>query len=309
VVTASPERGAAVSAEYPDAVVLDSPDALFARAHDFDLVVVGTPNSSHVPLARRAIAAGLAVVVDKPVAIASADARALVAEANDAGVPLTVFQNRRWDGDFLTLQELIAGGEAGEIRTFETAFEWWTPKVRTKWKDTTPAAEGGGLVYDLAPHLVDQAIRLFGPVGEVRAELDRRRPGAVAEDDALVSLRHESGVRSRLWMSAVAPVPRPRFRVVGSRAVVEVHGLDPQEGQSIAGLRPRDSGYGVSDPDRVARVRTPEGERPVPLRPGAHLEFYRLLADALLDGAPLPVDPADSIRGLEVIERALAEVR
>ncbi|GAB3274286.1 Gfo/Idh/MocA family protein [Kineosporia babensis] len=305
VVTSSPERAAVVAAEYPGTVVLSSTDELFDRAEEFDLVVIGSPNETHAPLALRAIEAGLHVVIDKPIAVTAAESRQVVEAAAAAGVKLTVFQNRRWDGDFKTLQAVLEKGELGEVRQFETSFEWWSPKVTERWKDTATPQSGGGMLYDLGPHLIDQAIQLFGPVEEIHAELDARRPGAFNDDDSFMTMRHTSGVRTRMWMSAISPAPRPRFRVVGSQGVFVSEGLDPQEPQSIAGRRPGSEGFGRHDDGRTATISTPEGERAVELQAGEYLAFYRLLGDALTDSASLPIDPADSITALELIERAV----
>ena len=113
---------------------------------------------------------------------------------------LKVFQNRRWDGDFLTVRDVLTSGELGDLFVFESAFEWWKPEVMDRRKDRTTVADGGGILYDLAPHLIDQALILFGPVRTVHAEVDARRLNSVNDDDVLVSLEHESGVRSRLWL-------------------------------------------------------------------------------------------------------------
>ncbi|MBT0768546.1 Gfo/Idh/MocA family oxidoreductase [Kineosporia sp. J2-2] len=307
VVTSSPERAAAVRERHPGAAVLPGVDELIERAGEFDLVVVGSPNETHAPLALRAIGAGLNVVIDKPVAVTAREGRQVAEAARAAGVVLSVFQNRRWDGDFLTLRALLERGELGTVHQFESAFEWWKPRVGQRRKDLAPQDAGGGILYDLGPHLIDQAVQLFGPVREVHAELDTRRPGSPSDDDSFVSLLHAGGVRSRLWMSAVAPSARPRFRVTGSEGVFVSQGLDPQEQHSKAGLRPLDQGYGVHEDGRTATVLTPDGgSRPVPLEPGEHLRFYRLLGDALTGGAPVPVDPDDPIAVLELIERAVA---
>ncbi|SOD67790.1 Predicted dehydrogenase [Streptomyces zhaozhouensis] len=307
IVTTDPDRVAAAG-EYADADVLASADEVFAR-DDLDVVVITSPHETHAPFARRAFAKGLAVVVDKPLGISAAESRALAAEAEAAGVPLTVFQNRRWDGDFLTVRETLTAGEIGEVRQFESAFERWAPRLTSRWKDVATPEQGGGILFDLGPHLIDQALLLFGDVVDVHAELDRRRPGAVADDDVFLSLTHANGVRSRLWMSATSPSNRPRFRVVGSRGVLTSHGLDPQEPQSKAGMRPGDPGFGVHEDGRAAVLASPEGERAVPLRAGEHLAFYRALGDALTKGTPLPVDPADAVRGLEIIETARGAAR
>lgn len=302
VVTSSSSRAAAVRADYEGTAVYDSVDRLLEHAATLDLVIVASPNDTHAPLAMRAIGAGLNVVLDKPMAVTSEEAQTVADAAAEAGVILTVFQNRRWDGDFRTLVEVVERGDLGEVRQFDSAFEWWSPSVGPRWKDTAGVVAGGGILYDLGPHLLDQALRLFGDVQAVHGELDIRRPGGGADDDSFVSLHHSSGVRSRLWMSAVAPVSRPRFRVIGSRAVFRSEGLDPQEAHAIEGRRPTDPAFGLHDDGRSAIIDGPDGVRAIALLPGDHLAFYRELADALLvDGAP-PVDPRDSIRVLEIIE-------
>lgn len=305
VVTSDAERSAAARADHPGATVLPRAQDALERADELDVVVVATPNHLHVPQAQAALDAGLHVVVDKPVAVTSAQARALVTRAADAGRVLTVFQNRRWDGDFRTLRRVLESGDLGDVVTFESAFEWWKPQVTGRRKDQVPLAEGGGILYDLGPHLVDQAVQLFGPVVEVHAEVDARRAGAVNDDDAFVSLRHETGVRSRLWMSALAAQRRPRFRVLGTRGAFVKHGLDPQEHQLAAGVRPGDARLGVEPESAWATVGV-EGEdvRRESTLPGDYAEFYRLLAAAVRGEGPVPVDPEDAVRALEVLEAA-----
>ncbi|WP_308798541.1 Gfo/Idh/MocA family protein [Agromyces silvae] len=309
VVTGSPERAAAAAVAYPGATVVGGADALFARADEFDLVVIGSPNETHAPLALRAIDAGKHVVVDKPVAVTVAEAEAVVERAWARGVVFSVFQNRRWDGDFLTLRDVLASGELGEVRQFESAFEWFAPELGERWKDTAPHAAGGGIAYDLAPHLIDQAVQLFGPVADLHAELDVRRAGGAADDEAFISMRHGSGVRARLWMSAVAPASRPRFRVVGEHGVLTFHGLDPQEPQLIDGVRPGDPGYGRHADGRAAELEGPSGARRIPLAAGDYPAYYRALAAAITEGRPVPVDPADSIAALALIEQVVAGAR
>jgi predicted dehydrogenase len=177
VVTANPERARQVRERYPGAVVVDSAERLWERAPDLDLTVVATPNRTHVPLAVAALDAGLAVVVDKPLATTAEDGRRLADEARRRGLLLSVFQNRRWDGDFLTLRRLIGEGALGEVHRFESRFERWRPTPKTGWREQGDPAEAGGVLFDLGAHLIDQALVLFGPARRVYAELDRRRPG------------------------------------------------------------------------------------------------------------------------------------
>lgn len=305
IVTSDPTRAAAARAEHPGARVVADAHAAFALAGDCDLAVVCTPNNTHVELARRSLDAGLHVVVDKPLALTVREAEELVAAADDAGRTLTVFQNRRWDGDFLTVRDVLASGELGDVFGFESAFEWWKPEVTDGRKDRTLLADGGGILYDLAPHLIDQALLLFGPVRAVHAELDARRPGAVNDDDVLVSLEHVGGVRSRLWMSGVAAQARPRFVLRGTRGSYLTHRLDPQESQLRAGMRPDDAEFGVKPREEWGRIGTDADRREVPTRRGSYESYYRELAGALRTGARPPVDPRDSIAVLAIIERAL----
>lgn len=299
VVTSQVDR---LAADHPGAVAVADVDALLARP-GLDLVVVASPTPLHVAHAEAAIDAGYATVVDKPFAPDAAAGRALVERAQAAGVPFTVFQNRRWDGDFLTLQRLVGDGSLGEVRRFESGFEWWKPSVDGSWKSTTGAGEGGGILFDLGAHLIDQALLLFGPASVSHAEIRNRRGGA-ADDDALVVLQHDAGATSHLWMSAVAPIAGPRFRVLGSRAGFVSWDLDPQEGQLAGGMHPGDPRLGRAG--APARVGTDAHPDELAILPGDYAGFYRQLAAALRDGAPLPVDPAGPVAVLDIIGSAQA---
>jgi predicted dehydrogenase len=304
VVTASPQRQEQVRREHPNAEILSSVDELWAMAADLGLVVVASPNVSHVALATAAIRAGIPVLVDKPIAARSDQARALVREARDRGVLLTVYQNRRWDGDVQTLRQLLSSGELGEPLRFESRFERWRPEPKPGWRESGAAEDAGGLLVDLGSHLIDQALLLFGPVTHVYAELDRRRPGVEVDDDAFVALAHASGVRSHLWMSVMAADQAPRLRVRGTRAAYVKFGLDAQEDALRAGGRPNQPGWGQEPEERWGRIEGPTGARIVPTVPGSYQQFYRQLEAALRGTGPVPVDPQDSIRVLELIEAA-----
>lgn len=302
VVTSQTER---LAADHPGATAVPDVEALLAHP-GLDLVVVASPTPLHVAHATAAIDAGLATVVDKPFAPEAAAGRALVERARAAGVPFTVFQNRRWDGDFLTLRRLVADGTLGEVRRFESRFEWWKPETDASWKSTTAADDGGGILFDLGAHLIDQALLLFGPARIAHAELANRRGGA-ADDDAFVALEHEQGTVSHLWMSAVAPLAGPRFRALGSSCGFESWGLDPQEGQLAAGMRPGDPALGVAA--REARLGTDADAAALPLAAGDYAGFYRELAAALREGAPLPVDATGPLAVLDLIDAARAITR
>ena len=222
--------------------------------------------------------------MDKPLALDAASAAALVDEFAAARVPLTVFQNRRWDGDFLTVRRLVESGTLGALTRFESRFERFRPELRDgAWRESGDAAEGGGLLLDLGAHLVDHALTLFGFPLRVYAEVDVRRPGAQVDDDVFVALEHPGGVRSHLWMSAIAPAGGRFMRASGTRAGIETPGLDPQEDQLAAGLRPGDANWGEGEPARLADA---DGERTLPIERGAYERFYAGVRDALRgDGA------------------------
>ncbi|WP_200214637.1 Gfo/Idh/MocA family protein [Micromonospora coerulea] len=304
IVTANPERREQARQEHPDTRLLDDADQLWAAADALDLIVVATPNRQHAPMARAAVAVGLPVVVDKPLAPTAVECRALVDEAADRGVPLTVFQNRRWDGDLLTVRRLVEAGELGRVSRFESRFERWRPAIKPGWRESAAPGEAGGALFDLGAHLVDQAVQLFGPVEQVYAEVDRRRPGAEVDDDAFVALTHTGGVRSHLWMSAVTPQLGPRLRVLGDRAGYTTYGLDPQEDALRDGGRPDAPGWGEVTPDRYGQLGVDGELRPVPTEPGRYQAFYAQVAAALRDGTPMPVDPRDAVATVALIELA-----
>jgi predicted dehydrogenase len=278
-------------------------DQLWQLAGQLDLVVIAAPPAAHVPLAHAALDHGLAVVVDKPLAVSAAQARDLVDRAEALDVPLTVFQNRRWDGDFLTVRRLITDGALGDVRRLESRFEWWKPEEGKRWKARATPAEGGGILFDLGAHLVDQAVQLFGPVEDVHAELAQHRAGVGAEDDAFVSLLHTSGTRSQLWMNAMAAQAGPRFHILGSTSGYTTWGLDGQEAALKRGALPTDEGFGVAPESTWGVVGRDGSLEHIPTERGDYAAFYDRLARSLLDGAPLPVDPRDAVDVIALIEQ------
>jgi predicted dehydrogenase len=304
VVTGNEERREQALREHLGATVVGTADEVWQRAAELDLAVIATPNSSHVPLGLAALEAGLAVVVDKPLALNAAEGGRLVDAAAERGLMLTAFQNRRWDGDFLTLRRLLDANELGRVYRFESRFERWRPELGGGWRERVPPDEGGGLLLDLGSHLVDQAVQLFGPVGGLHAEVDARREGAVADDDVFLALEHESGIRSHLWASVLAAEPGPRFRVLGDRAAFVKEGLDVQEEALRTGRSPTEPGFGDEPRERWGRLVAGEKSREVPTEPGSYSAFYAGVAASLRDGAPPPVDPRDAVAVLELLDEA-----
>ncbi|MEU5428272.1 Gfo/Idh/MocA family oxidoreductase [Streptomyces olivoreticuli] len=311
VVTASPERQRQAVTEHPGVRTVADADALFARADELDLIVIASPNRTHVDFARTALEAGLPVVVDKPLAATAAEAEALADLAEERGLLLGAFQNRRWDNDFRTVQQLVRDGALGEVLRFESRFERWRPRPKGGWRESGDPAEIGGLLYDLGSHVVDQALALFGPAATVYAEVDVRRPGAEADDDTFIAVTHTNGVRSHLWVSAVTAQLGPRFRVLGSTGGYVKYGLDPQEAALREGLRPTDdrTAWGVEPESAWGRIGAGESPRtgggePVPTLPGDYPAYYAAVAQALRTGGEPPVTAREAAATLRVLEAA-----
>ena len=302
IVTGNEERRRAASVEYPDAVIL--PDAAALLAESPDIIVISTPNATHYPLAREAINAGAHVVVDKPFSVSSADARALAQFAGAKGRFAIPFQNRRWDGDFLTLKALIAAGTLGRVSRFESRFDRWRMIPKPGWQLHDAAERGESILHDLHTHLIDQALVLFGPATHVYAELRRVRPETTVADDAFVALTHASGVESHLTASIAAGQAGPRYHAMGSHAAYVKHGVDIQEETLRAGMRPGAPAYGDEPRERWGTVGAGAQVTEVPTLRGDYSPFYAGVAAAVLDGAPLPVDVERVINGLEIVEAA-----
>ena len=305
IVTSDPSRRQRAARRFPAAALCASVDELWARAADLDLVVVASPNTHHVPQATQALALGLAVVVDKPLALTAAEGRRLLASAREADGLLSVFQNRRWDSDHLTVKRLLAAGALGDVLRYEARFERFRPQLArgdAGWRETLPPDAGGGLLLDLGSHLVDQALSLFGPASHVYCESSHRRGGA-GDDDDFISLRHAAGIRSHLSLSALAGAPGPRLRILGTRAAYVPEALDGQEQALHAGIGDG-AGWGIEPESRWGALVRGDEREPVPAEPGDWPAFYRQMAAAVRGDAPVPVDPADAVRVLEVLDAA-----
>lgn len=310
IVTDDPARRRQAQADHPEATIHSTAEDLWSRGSALAAVVVATPNASHAPLATQAIDHGLAVVVDKPLALSSREATQLIDHAEQKRTPLTVFQNRRWDSDQLTLRNLLREGALGTVQRYESRFERWRREPRPEvWRERAAPYQGGGLLLDLGSHLIDQALHHFGPVQTVYAEIANRR-GTPADDDAFLALTHSSGVVSHLHVSALVAAPGPRLRVLGSEGALLVRELDSQEERLRAGQRPDLTPDWGEEPEH-ARPRLISGERSIPIRPerGSWQTFYAHFRDVLsgtvlVASASLPVDPRDAVATLRVIEAA-----
>lgn len=299
VVTGSAERAAQARADVPGVVVVPTADRLWELAADLDLVVVASPNATHVPFAETAVGLGLATVVDKPLAPTADEGARLVALAAERGVPLSVFANRRWDSDTLTAADLVGSGVLGDVVRVESRFARYRPEVDDRWKEQPDGA--GGVLRDLGPHLVDAALRLLGPAGSVYAEVRAVRPGARVDDDAFLALSHAGGAVSHLWASLVAPVTGPRLVVQGTRGGWVKDAVDGQEDAFKAGV--------AVPPEPDGRLVDATGNRAVPSLPGTWSTYYRDVVAALTGGGPLPVAGDDAVAVLRVLDAARESAR
>ena len=296
-------RAGEMAAAFPGVPVLGSADALFADP-GIDLVVVATPNDTHLPLGRAALAAGKHVVIDKPVAPDPAGAAALAEAAQAAGRLAIPFHNRRWDGDFLTLAALLAAGTLGEVMLAELRWDRFRPAIKPGWRER--AGEGAGLLADLGPHLIDQAIALWGMPDAVSADIACQRDGAAVDDYFEVTLHHG---RARVVCAAASLVAagRPRFAVHGTGGSFVKYGIDPQEAVLRAGGGPDDPGYGEEPAEAWGRRTDANGAQSrVPSLRGDWRRFYAGVVSAVEGTTPPPVAIDDAVAGLRVI--ALARI-
>ncbi|MCV7468219.1 oxidoreductase, partial [Micrococcus luteus] len=302
VVSSRPD---AVHADLPDVVVVPDVDALLA-CHDVDLVVIAAPNDQHAPLARTALRAGRHVVVDKPFTLSLAEARELRDLAAETGRVLRVFQNRRFDSDFLGIAELVRSGRLGDVVHLESRIDRFRPTVRDRWREA--AVPGGGIWFDLGPHLVDQALLLFGVPDRVDADLAVLRPGAPVEDWAHCVLQYP-GRRVVLQASMLVAGGSPRFAVHGTRGSAVKELPDQQEAQLRAGLLPGAEGWGV-DPDPILLHDVEGNIERVPAPTGAQQRSYTGVRNAIL-GRPGSdaATPDQAVAVMAVLEAAVASAR
>ncbi|MDN3526225.1 oxidoreductase [Halomonas sabkhae] len=302
---------AKVQAVYPGMTVHERSQALFADPQ-IDLVVIATPNEWHFPLAKAALAAGKHVVVDKPMAVSLAEARQLKTLAENAQRLLSVFHNRRWDNDFLTLKALFERGDLGRITALESRFDRFRPHVGDRWREHH--RPGSGVWFDLGPHLLDQARELFGMPRAILLELSNARDGAEIDDDFLAVLDYDAGPRVTLSASSLIAEPTPRFAVHGTRGSFTKYGLDPQEDWLKAGATP-EPGWGVDE--TPARLMLDEGQgeeialvrHELPCEAGDYRAYYDAIAETLLHGTPPPVTAESALDTMALLEAGLDSYR
>jgi predicted dehydrogenase len=297
----SSSRPDRVHADLPGIPVVTTPEETFALP-SVELVVIATPNDTHVSIAASALTAGKHVVIEKPFAPTLEEARALALLAERNHRVLTVFQNRRWDGDFLAVTDLLARTALGDVAHFESHFDRYRALVRDRWRER--AGVGSGLWYDLGPHLVDQALQLFGLPDRVMASLAAQRAGAQADDWAHAILEYRR-LRVVLHASVLVAARLPRFVVHGQAGSWVKYGLDAQEGHLVAALTPGTAGPAPDSEHAVLVDGISGAENDMPIPRGDYRQFYMQLRDALQGVGSNPVPPAQALAVMAVVETAI----
>ncbi|EXU76046.1 MULTISPECIES: oxidoreductase [Erwinia] len=300
----SSSDAAKVHADWPSASVVADPQTLFDDP-TIQLIVIPTPNDTHFPLAKAALNAGKHVVVDKPFTVTLSQARELDALAKASGLLLSVFHNRRWDSDFLTLKTLLEQGTLGEVRYFESHFDRFRPEVRNRWREQKGA--GSGIWYDLGPHVIDQALQLFGSPVAITVDMTELRPGAQTTDYFHAVLTYPQR-RVVLHASMLVPAESARYQVHGTKGSYVKFGLDPQEDRLKSGVRPPQEEWGYDMRDGVVTIASDDGslvEETLLTTPGNYPAYYAGVRDAILGRGNNPVTAEEAIQVMELIELGL----
>jgi scyllo-inositol 2-dehydrogenase (NADP+) len=310
-------KGDEAGKAYPDARILRSCDEALNDSA-VQLIVISTPNETHFSLAKRALEAGKHVVIDKPFAATSEQAKELVELAAKKGLKVVPFHNRRWDGDFLTVRRILGEGSIGRLATFESHFDRFRPLPREgTWKESEDPANG--MLFDLGPHLVDQCLALFGAPDAITASVRKDRDETVIEDVFDITLhymRHGHGLLAHCRASMLACDAAPRFLLHGTRGSFKKYGLDPQEPALVAGAKVPRLGSGDTWLEEDSAAWGSLTVAPAPADPGMLVKhevitergdyrgFYANVRDAILGVAEQEVTPEDGYRVVRLLELA-----
>ena len=300
LVAISSSQKDAVASEYPQATIFETAQDLISSA-DVDLVVITAPNDAHYPIAKQCLENGLNVVVEKPMVTTSIEAQELIEIARERSLLLSVFHNRRWDGDFLTVKKLLNQAVVGDVRLFESHFDRFRPVVRQRWREQ--AGPGSGIWFDLGSHLVDQAVSLFGSPDALTARCLPLREGSETTDYFHVLL-HYQNIEVVLHASCFSAAPNTRFRLEGTKGSYIKYGLDPQEPQLKNGMTPNDRGYGVEDTQDHGRLYFESSSELIETEQGCYQKYYAEICEAIESGTDNPVDPEDAVEVLKILELA-----
>jgi predicted dehydrogenase len=270
-------------------------------------VIIATPNETHAPIARQCLKAGRDVVVDKPFATTLKEAAELVELARERGRLITVYQNRRYDGDFQVIRQIVADGTLGRIVRFETNYDRFRPDLKPgAWRERI--GPGSGILFDLAPHLIDHVLVLFGLPEAVTADIRMERTVAVVDDSFDVMMHYPAGMRAVLRSTMLAVAPRPRFVLHGTRGSFFKQTFDPQEINLRRGYAPENGPWGGEPEEDWGVLTTVENENvtksSVPSATSEYRDYYANVRDAILGGETLAVTPEHALDVMRVLEMA-----
>ena len=300
ILTTNAVRASHALEDFPKTVVVQTIEELVGQK--LDLVVVASANLVHAEQAAAALKAGIPVVVDKPMGRSYEETKSIVELSTTLGVPVSTFFNRRWDSDALTIKQVIASGVLGQIHRMDSRFERFRPDLNaTSWRENMSAADGGGQLLDLQPHLISTAIDWFGRAELVTATVRSLRGGA--DDDSVLVLQHESGVMSYLSASAVVGAPGPRIRILGTKGALVISDLDPQEALLRAGKFP-ENGTWTHPTTSQAFLHRGDLVEEIESIPGNYGHFYKAIELAITTGAPWPIPNSDALLVAALIDQA-----
>ncbi|WP_339769786.1 oxidoreductase [uncultured Paraglaciecola sp.] len=290
-----------VNKDWPNTQYFASPEALITQS-DAELVIITAPNDVHFSLAKLALENNKHVILEKPFVTNSHDGERLIALAEKNHKLLSVFQNRRYDGDFLTVQKLIREQQLGEIKVFEAHFDRFRPEVRQRWREQ--ASDGGGILFDLGPHLIDQALQLFGMPQALTAQCRIIREGGTTVDYFNLVLHYPDKI-AVLHADMLSATPNRRFTIQGSKGTFQKYGLDPQESRLIAGLAPTKANWADEDASQYGQIYHAGEAQVVVTERGGYQHYFQATAEAIRNNLPHPVSAEQALNNIKIIELAI----
>jgi len=303
----------AISSSQVDAVTTDWPSAKhylssddLLKNSDAELVIITAPNDVHFSLAKTALEQNKHVIIEKPFVTNVADGEELIALAAEKGLILSVYNNRRWDGDYLTVKKLIQDGSLGEIKCFESHFDRFRPEVRQRWREQS--ATGGGILFDLGPHLIDQMLQLFGVPDAITAQCLIMREGS-SNIDYFNLVLHYSDKVATLHSDLYSAGPNKRFSVKGDKGSYEKQGLDPQEDRLKAGVLPMEPSWADETVEQYGRLYSADAVESVVTQRGGYQHYFLTMADAIRSNSEAPVNAEDALWSIRLIELAMESSR
>lgn len=291
--------------DYPDVEIVRSTDELLAD-DSISLVVITTPNKFHFPLAKQALLSGKNVVIDKPFTVTTEEADELIKIAHDNELILSVYQNRRWDGDFLTVKKIINDGYLGDPVEFESHIDRFRNYLKPKaWRESDEP--GSGLFYDLSPHLIDQSLQLFGTPDELFADIRTQREGGKTDDQFELILYYKK-LKVTLKAGMLAREPGPRFRLYGTQGSFVKYGEDPQEADSKGGMSPLDPNWGKDDENHLGTLNADQNglhfQGKIETLRGCYQKYYENIYEAIANKKEPAVKPEEARDVMKIIELA-----